>query len=234
VNATRRPGLRAGYVSQLELRLVDLEKRVRDLERRDDGQEHGHLDPHASSHSRLPPQLQGETDPPPNVPDPQDTPMFTGGDEESGPYQHQQQATPSATPEVGNDAMSPELDPLSSLVINELCGVWFDTYHPWFPILHQPSLFEALQHSRDNLETSSHWLIIKAIVAVTLCHSQSFSGGFADRREWSENLRERVVIEAMSGVYTLQSIQALLILSNLDYGSGKSHKFWYLIALCKR
>lgn len=122
--------------------------------------------------------------------------------------------------------------PISSELVTELCTTWFASYHPWFPILHQPSLLEALQLSH-NVESSSRYLVIKAILAVTVQHSQSYSSNAEARREYSEVLREAVIMEAMSHL-SLQSIQALLILSNLDYGAGKMNQFWNLLSLCKR
>lgn len=40
-------------------------------------------------------------------------------------------------------------------------------------------------------------------------------------------------MDAMKQI-SLQAVQALLILSNIDYGEGKVHEFWNLVALCKR
>jgi hypothetical protein len=124
------------------------------------------------------------------------------------------------------------INPLSPPMVNKLCDEWFHRYHPWFPILHKPSLFEALR-TTPNVEASSHGLPIKAIVAVTITHCQTYPASAEERQQWSTHLRDKVVMEAMSQL-SLQSIQALLILSNLDYGLGKSSQFWNLIALCKR
>lgn len=143
----------------------------------------------------------------------------------------QGQNTPS-TMSTGNDAVSSATNPLSPILVNELCGIWFERYHPWFPILHQPSLWETLQTS-ESVNKSSHCLVINAIVAVTVTHSLLLSTAPEERQRWSEALRDKVVVEAI-GKLSLQSIQALLILSNLEYGSGKSNKFWNFIALCKR
>jgi hypothetical protein len=38
-----------------------------------------------------------------------------------------------------------KFDPLSINVAIELCTAWFERYHPWFPILHQPSSLASLQ-----------------------------------------------------------------------------------------
>jgi hypothetical protein len=129
-------------------------------------------------------------------------------------------------------ASSLVFNPLSPTVLNELCNTWFEKYHPWFPILHQPSLFEALQ-TYPAIETSTHQLVLKAIVAVTVLYCSSAPSTPSQRQQWSESLRDRVVMDAMKQV-SLQSVQALLILSNLDYGGGQVHQFWNLVALCKR
>lgn len=122
--------------------------------------------------------------------------------------------------------------PLTSALAIELCGIWFERYHPWFPILHQPSLFESLQ-SFPTLDNCSHSLTIKAIVAVTLTQSSSLAVTPAELERQSKGLGDQVLIEAVAQS-SLQSIQALLILSNLDSGVGNLCKFWNLIALCKR
>ena len=122
--------------------------------------------------------------------------------------------------------------PLSPTVLNELCNTWFEKYHPWFPILHQPSLLEALQ-TYPAIDTSTHQLVIKAIVAVTVLYCRTAPSTPSQSQQWSGTLRDRVIMDAMKQV-SLQSVQALLVLSNLDYGGGQAHQFWNLMALCKR
>lgn len=123
-------------------------------------------------------------------------------------------------------------NPLSSGTVTELCAVWFQSYHQWFPILHQPSLLEALQLS-PSIQSCSRYLVLKSIVAVTLHHCQSSPTTIEERMKWSESLRDSTIIEAM-GDLSLQSLQSLLILSIADYGIGEMARFWNLIALCKR
>lgn len=123
-------------------------------------------------------------------------------------------------------------DPLSSSIVTELCTAWFEKYHTWFPILHQPSLLEALQTSRT-VQSCDRYLVIKAIVAVTIHHCQSCSSTLEERVQWSETIRNSVLVEA-TGKLSLQSIQSLLVLSNNEYGSGNMGRFWNFVALCKR
>ncbi|CAI7612761.1 unnamed protein product [Penicillium pancosmium] len=125
-----------------------------------------------------------------------------------------------------------QFDPLSYPVLSELCSIWFKKYHPWFPILHQPSLTTSLQHL-ESLESSSQYLVVKAICAVTLVHYESPLVSIDERKQWSNNLCDAICCQALKQV-SLQCLQALLILSNLDYGEGRFEQFWNLIALCKR
>lgn len=124
-----------------------------------------------------------------------------------------------------------QFDPLSYPVLSELCSIWFKRYHPWFPILHQPSLTASLQNLENS--PSSQLLAVKAICAVTLTHYESPLVSAEERRQWSDSLRDTVYCQAMQQM-SLQSVQALLIVSNLEYGEGRFEQFWNLLALCKR
>lgn len=227
----KRPGLRAGYVSQLETRLGpaqphtlsrpaadmisagELEDRVRNLE-------HGHA-----------PNTE------PYTPSIEPSQHYTASTTQAEPTmgdvsaEIQQQPSPSVT-SAGHDQGYSVHNLLSPALAIELCGIWFDTYHPWFPILHQPSLSENLRASPD-LEQCTHVLTIKAIAAVTVTHTRSMLATSEQLKRWSKELRDQVLVEAVEQS-SLHSIQALLILSNLECGEGRSSKFWNLVALCKR
>lgn len=126
-----------------------------------------------------------------------------------------------------------DFDPLSVSILEELCSAWFDKYHSWFPILHRPSLLEVLQTS-PILSSTVHYIVFKAIAAVTIPHSyHSDSLTNEQRRLLSDDLRGQVVMEAISQL-SLQSLQAVLILTIRDYGAGRLSEFWNLIALAKR
>lgn len=227
----KRPGLRAGYVSQLETRLGpaqphtlsrpaadmisagELEDRVRNLE-------HGHApntEPYTPSIELSQHYTASTTQAEPTM-----------GDVSA---EIQQQPSPSVT-SAGHDQGYSVHNLLSPALAIELCGIWFDTYHPWFPILHQPSLSENLRASPD-LEQCTHVLTIKAIAAVTVTHTRSMLATSEQLKRWSKELRDQVLVEAVEQS-SLHSIQALLILSNLECGEGRSSKFWNLVALCKR
>lgn len=126
-----------------------------------------------------------------------------------------------------------DFDPLAPLILNELCAAWFERYHPWFPILHQPSLLEVLQTS-TSLRDTRQFITFKAIAAVTILDwNQSDALTAEQRQQWSTTLRGQIVMDAMSEL-TLQSLQAVLILTVLEYGGGRFTECWNLVALCKR
>ena len=127
---------------------------------------------------------------------------------------------------------SVQFDPLSYPVLSELCAIWFKRYHPWFPILHQPSLIASLQQLKSSKDLDQS-LAVKAICVVTLPHYESPLVSLDERNQWSASLRDSICCQALKQV-SLQSLQALLILSNLDYGEGRFEQFWNLIAWCKR
>jgi hypothetical protein len=117
--------------------------------------------------------------------------------------------------------------------LNELCNAWFERYHPWFPILHKLSVLGTLQDEAP-LAESPIYIVIKAIVSVTILHWCSSNPlSQEERKRLSEQLREQVILQSISNL-SLQSLQAVLIVTNIDYGAGKLSEFWNLVALCKR
>ena len=123
-------------------------------------------------------------------------------------------------------------DPFSFPVVSELCNIWFQKYHRWFPILHQPSFSHVLGTS-GNTTDADYGLALQAIVAITLQHSQLLPTDVTQRRTWQEQLGASIVIECVKTA-SLQAVQALLILSVLQYGEGRSMQSWNLLAVARR
>jgi hypothetical protein len=124
-------------------------------------------------------------------------------------------------------------DPFGPGVIDALCSDWFQKYHAWFPILHQPSLLDILQSSTGP-STTIQSIVLRAIAAVVIPHCEQTSSLTREQRQkLSDDLRGQIVIEAISHL-TLQSLQAVLILTIRDWGMGRLIEFWNLVALAKR
>lgn len=163
---------------------------------------------------------------------------FDYGDEaaaksvDQGPASNGTVAT-SEYPAAGVTAVLPsEADALSGPVASELCNTWFERYHPWFPILHQPSVMEAIQSSWDP-KSSRRPLVLRAIVAATIRHDQLLPSTPEQRQNLSAQLSRFVLTEAM-GTLSLDSVQALLILSVLHYGDGDILTSWNGLSICRR
>lgn len=123
-------------------------------------------------------------------------------------------------------------DPLAYPVVRELCKVWFQRYHRWFPILHQSTFMQVLE-SPQLARVSDHWLVVQAIIASTITHSQLLTSGSMEREQSQSQLVSSVTISCMS-TPSVQSVQALLILSVLHYGEGRLLQSWNILAMARR
>lgn len=121
------------------------------------------------------------------------------------------------------------LDDVSRNLLTELCTVWFEKHHHWFPILHQASLVQSLRASTD-LSVSPRCLVLQAIVLSTMQDSSSSRHMF---EQWKSTLVSSITLGVMSSL-TLDAIQAGLILSNFHYGEGQLATAGHLISVCCR
>jgi len=120
-------------------------------------------------------------------------------------------------------------------VLSELLDEWFTDYHRWIPILYKPPLMATLQNFHP-LQESPIYIVFKTITAVTLTDPYSTRLNQLsddDRQQLTLSFRAQVVMQAIECL-TLQSFQALLIITILDYGAGKFSGCWDLVAICKR
>jgi hypothetical protein len=119
-------------------------------------------------------------------------------------------------------------------VLSELLDAWFIDYYRWIPILHKPSLMDTIQNVHP-LQESPLYIVFKAITAVTVTDThRTRLNGLSDhgRQRLVLYFRRQVVEEAM-GRLSLQSLQALLIITIFDYGAGRFSESWNLVSLCK-
>jgi hypothetical protein len=137
------------------------------------------------------------------------------------------------TPPNHNGRSIEDIIGLPSHAIDELCNLWFTCYHPWFPILHKLSFLEYLESRGTQNESASH-IVLKAILAVTLSHGVSLEVLSKEKRlEIVTDLQTEVILHTSTNL-SLQTLQAALIITNIDYGAGNLHKFWNAMAVCKR
>jgi hypothetical protein len=147
------------------------------------------------------------------------------------PFHHNLGSTPDNSTSSGLDDVA-TFDQLPLDLVSELLDVWFTKYHAWCPILHQSSLLEALRNLNDT-DTSSWKLVIKAIAATTVHHCSLHPAVLTQRGKLTQTLKQSVLLEAI-GERSIRAMQALLIISILDYGSDRLSELWSLMSVCKR
>ncbi|KAJ3546939.1 hypothetical protein NM208_g1750 [Fusarium decemcellulare] len=211
----QRPGLRAGYVSRLERQLCDVQERLKRVE------------VHLEQSRPIPFLTSGSTSA--SLSDesghfaPVDSPAVSGETEQNhSPTHGAEVACPNTPMEWQTPATS---DELLFAVANRSLKFWFQIYHPWFPIIHECSLHEVSSSTSPRYE-----LVWKALTAVVILHQ--VNAPFWERNI-AEQLREQVMQRGLNNS-SLQSIQALLILSNYYYTLGCMTQFWNILATCKK
>lgn len=115
--------------------------------------------------------------------------------------------------------------------ITRNCHVWFEKYHPWFPLLHQQTLLQCLEDSIDVASTGRP-LVLQAIAAATL---GSVDGVNVTPKSPDQGtaLKNATILAALN-TPCLDSIQALLVLSMLQYGNGCTAEAGNLLAMCRK
>lgn len=120
--------------------------------------------------------------------------------------------------------------------VGRVRSVWFTKYHPWFPILHHTSLDNAAVRSSSSHSNSN--LVYEAVVAVLSSDNMSplQQQASQDRSKREESLRcmRDSVVQAAMGTTSLQSVQALLIISIHYYAEASLTMYWNILAVCKR
>ena len=112
------------------------------------------------------------------------------------------------------------------------CHLWFEEYHAWFPLMHQQTLVRCLEGFTTMSETSRP-LVFQAITAATL-ESTSHQGLTAeDVKGLRDSLKDATILAALNSS-SLDSIQALLVLSMLQYGNSCLTEAGNLLAMCRK
>lgn len=141
---------------------------------------------------------------------------------EAGPADHA-----SETIAIGNPFGRPSLE-----TYRNYCRIWFDRYHSWFPILHQPTILRLCEDDSSQPRSPAS-LILDAIAVVIISTQQAPVDTSLDRDQFCRYLTDEIILAAIHDM-SFRKLQALLILTMAEYGSGRMIDFWNLISLCKR
>jgi hypothetical protein len=112
------------------------------------------------------------------------------------------------------------------------CHVWFEKYHPCFPLLHQQTLLQCLDNF-TGIASTGRALVLQAIAAATLESVDGVDATPNSSRSQGKELKNATVLAALN-TPCLDSIQALLILSMLQYGNGCTAEAGNLLAMCRK
>ncbi|OQU99770.1 Fungal Zn2-Cys6 binuclear cluster domain-containing protein [Cladophialophora immunda] len=222
VTKTKKRGLRAGYVSQLENRLETLEQEVEKFKHERT------TSSTATPNPILSPPLAATSSPHQPI--------------DISPPQHSISNTPSVShvelpksnaTQAESDAAVADLTTLSHAYLHTLADSWFKETQPWYPILSRQHIQDALDALPLPL-THIDDVVLKAVIALQIAYSsQAICLGYNGRYRLSQYLRSQVVNEAFSKA-SLKSLQALLIIAILDYGSDNIPSTFSILAVCRR
>ena len=126
-----------------------------------------------------------------------------------------------------------DLKKLTPSFLHDLADLWFKETQPWCPILS----WQHIQAALDSLPSPINRIddiVLRAVIALTVAYSsQAISLGYHGRRRLSLHLRSEVLVEALAKP-TSTSLQALLIIAILDWGSDDISSTFSLMSVCRR
>lgn len=120
------------------------------------------------------------------------------------------------------------LHSISHSLLAELCTIWFERHHPWFPILHRASLLQSAQ-TCPRIQDSPRSLLLQSILLLALKDSTSAQL----YEQWHEELVTNVTFGMLKSS-SLDGLQAGLLLSNHLYGEGSLDAAGHMISICCR
>ena len=112
------------------------------------------------------------------------------------------------------------------------CHSWFEEYHAWFPLMHQQTLLRCLE-GFTTISDTGRPLVFQAITTATLESTSGQDLIAEDAKALRNNLKDNTILAALNSP-SLDSIQALLVLSMLQYGNSCLTEAGNLLAMCRK
>ena len=112
------------------------------------------------------------------------------------------------------------------------CRVWFEQYHAWFPLMHQQTLMRCLE-GFTTISDTGRPLVFQAVAAATLGSISHQDLMEEDVKILRTSLKNTTILAALNSP-SLDSIQALLVLSMLQYGNSCLTEAGNLLAMCRK
>jgi hypothetical protein len=154
----------------------------------------------------------------------------------SGPSVNEHYSAANHSPENESPRETGNNMPIEALLrvpeIVRSCRVWFEKYHLWFPLLHRQTLLQSLDNVID-IASTGRPLVLQAIAAASLESVDGVNAASKDSHDQGTDLKNSTVLAALNNP-CLDSIQALLVLSMLQYGNGCITEAGNLLAMCRK
>ncbi|KAM0130870.1 hypothetical protein ACHAP3_007097 [Botrytis cinerea] len=116
-------------------------------------------------------------------------------------------------------------------LLNDLVEIYFTNIHPWIPILHVRN-FRLQMH--DSMERPRLEIIFHAIVSVCVRFSTDSRLNEPElRARYSKRSRQTVILESMEN-FSVQNLQATVIIAFDTIGSGRGPSAWSIIGSMTR
>lgn len=117
--------------------------------------------------------------------------------------------------------------PVPSLpIMRELVNIYFNRIHPWIPILHRPYIDAALE-SQDEKPSE---VVLLAIVAVTI---RFYACGQQMQELYHRRYHDAVILACMHS-FSVETLQASIIIAFNTVGSGKGPTSWSIVSSATR
>lgn len=121
---------------------------------------------------------------------------------------------------------SPKASVPPTHVMRELVNIYFDRIHPWIPILHRPDIEAVLETQNGSLPD----IVLLALTAVSI---RFYTSDRQIQELYSRRCHDAVVLACMDR-FSVQTLQASIILAFNTIGSGKGPTSWSIVSSATR
>ncbi|KAK4063577.1 transcriptional regulator family: Fungal Specific TF [Trichoderma harzianum] len=111
-------------------------------------------------------------------------------------------------------------------MMRELVNIYFNRIHPWIPILHRPDIEAALETQNGSLPD----IVLLAMTAVSI---RFYTSDRQIQDLYSRRCHDAVVLACMDR-FSVQTLQASIILAFNTIGSGKGPTSWSIVSSATR
>lgn len=119
-------------------------------------------------------------------------------------------------------------------LIYSLVDDYFEIIHPWVPVLHKKLFIERIQDPVRRHELTT-LLVLNAIVSVSVRFSrdQRLAGNAQQQERYSKQCSQFVIVQSMN-TFSVESLEALVIVAFDTIGSGKGPTSWSIVGSMTR